>query len=257
MRQNVYAATPKYPTKNAPTWSGAVAKQVKKAPAFTGASYIFDEPSFDGVCNTASSYNLWSGLGGTKDGRLMQNGVDNIGGKGPNDDYAWWEVLSKDRKNYLPEMKVKNFSVRAGDRVFVGTSYYAPKKQVSFSFYNYRTRKAVTLGPWGVINTPQGSFLASVFYDGSTAEQIVERSQTLKDGPLMLRKPHAGYSHTYEAGFSNGKQDGEDFAFKNIYRYVMQDIKINISEPVKFISKVKHEGSYLAQWNNKWDRCYA
>ncbi|MCO5968948.1 hypothetical protein [Actinoallomurus soli] len=45
--------------------------------------------------------------------------------KGPNDDYAWWEVLSKDRKNYLPEMKVKNFGVRAGDRVFAGTSYYA------------------------------------------------------------------------------------------------------------------------------------
>ncbi|GAA0365806.1 hypothetical protein GCM10010151_64670 [Actinoallomurus spadix] len=25
----------------------------------------------------------------------------------------------------------------------------------------------------------------------------------------MLRKPHGGCSHTYEAGFSNGKQDGE------------------------------------------------
>ncbi|MCO5984939.1 hypothetical protein NE235_02330 [Actinoallomurus spadix] len=144
---NVHAAAPKYPTAHAPVWSGAVARKVKKAPAFTGASYIFDEPSFDGVCKGASSYNIWSGLGGVKYGRLMQNGVDNIAGKGPNDDYAWWEVLSDDPKKSLPEMKVKNFSVKAGDRVFAGTSYYAPKKQVSFSFYNYRTRKAVTLGP--------------------------------------------------------------------------------------------------------------
>jgi hypothetical protein len=250
---NFHAAAPKYPIDSHPIWSGAIAKRVKGAPAFTGSSYVFDEPKFDGGCKHASSYNLWSGLGGLKSGRLMQNGIDNAG-KGLNDDYAWWEVLSDDKKNSLPEMEIKNFKVRAGDRIFAGISYYAPKKQVSFNFYNYRTKKAADLGPWGVIDTPKGSYLASAFYDGSTAEQIVERT-TVGKKPVMLRKPHGGYSHTHEAGFANGRQDGEDFAFKNVWQYNMRANGTKLSEPVKFISKVKNVGTYLAQWNNKWDSC--
>jgi hypothetical protein len=237
-------------------WSGGIAMQASGNPGFTFAAVKWKEPTFSSSCPAKSAYTIWSGLGGNgEDSELLQAGVDNLDGTGPNDDYGFWEALSNNPATTLTEQVVTNFPVSAGDQVQAVTYYSRPDITVTFQLYNITKNKLVTLGPWHAIVDQSGDVqgTADEYYDGSTAELIAERP-SYNNSPVNLRKPTAGYSEFLDSALGND-DEGDPFPgwqFPNWRRLNMQANKSGnlLSEPTGFPTKPGNQG-----WKNLWHAC--
>jgi hypothetical protein len=236
-------------------WSGGMAVNPPDEPPFTSAFVRWQEPSFNAGCPTASGYTIWSGIGGwfttAPVWGLLQAGVDNIGGSGPNVDYAFWEALNQNEDQTLPEQHITNLKVSARDQVQSMTYYNPIDKTVSFQIYNLTTNKLATLGPWSTIIDTTGHVkgLASDYYDGSTAELIAERPSV--DGNyLNLRQPQTGYSQFLDAELGYDS-DGDPFPG---YEYVgWQPVKMRSDKDLSVPTGFPTSGATM--WQNTWKAC--
>jgi hypothetical protein len=252
------AASPLVSLPPSDNWSGGIAQQAAGNPSFTFADVKWTEPTFSASCPTMSGYTIWSGLGGYNSGTnggLLQAGVDNLGGTGPNSDYAWWEALNNNPATTLPEQVITNFPVSAGDQVQSVTYYSRPDITVSFQLYNVTKNKLVTLGPWHAIVDQNGDVqgTADSYYDGSTAELIAERP-SYNRSPVNLRQPTSGSSTFLDSALGND-DDGDPYPgyqFPNWRRLNMQarDSGHLLSEPTGFPTKPGNNG-----WTNLWHNC--
>jgi hypothetical protein len=256
----ISAASPLVGLPPADTWSGGIAQQAAGKPGYTFSDVRWTEPSFSASCPERSAYSIWSGLGGNNtDTRstwgLLQAGVSNQGGIGPNDDYGWWEVLNQNPAKSLGEQIITTFHVSAGDQVQAVTYYNRPDRSVSFQLYNLTTNQLVTLGPWRTIEDQNGTIAGSAdeYYDGTSGEMIVERP--LHSGsPVDLRKPSAGYSKFLDSALGN--DDNGDpypgYQFPNWRRLDMQAKKTNdlLTSVSGFPTKAGDQG-----WTNTWYSC--
>jgi hypothetical protein len=248
------APTPAY----SPNWSGGMALAVPGDVEFTAAFIQWNEPTFNATCPSTSGYTIWSGLGGWgADVRpvwgLLQAGVDNVGGSGPNTDYAWWEALNQNDDQTLPEQVITNMKVSAGNQVQAATYYNPTDKTVSFQIYNITTNKLVTLGPWTTIidNTQHVKGLASDFYDGSSGDIIAERP-SVNDEYVDLRRPTAGYSQFLDAelGYDSDGDPYPGYQYANWQPIVMRsDAGTDLSVPAGFPTKG------TPAWKNTWKAC--
>ncbi|GLY79745.1 G1 family glutamic endopeptidase [Actinoallomurus iriomotensis] len=237
-------------------WSGGIAVNPPDEPPFTSAFVRWQEPSFNAVCPTASGYSIWSGIGGWDTGDrpvwgLLQAGVDNIGGSGPNDAYAFWEALNQNKDQTLPEQHIVNMKVSALDQVQSMTYYNPIDKTVSFQIYNLTTNKLATLGPWSTIVDPIGSVkgFASDYYDGWTGELIAERP-SVDDAYINLRQPQTGYSQFLDAELGYDS-DGDPFPG---YEYVgWQPIKMTSDKDLSVPTGFPTSGATM--WQNTWKAC--
>ncbi|GAB3970002.1 hypothetical protein GCM10029978_042480 [Actinoallomurus acanthiterrae] len=241
-----------------PRWSGGLAIRATGSPAFTAAFVQWNEPTFVAACPTQSSYNIWSGLGGWTSGEskwgLLQVGVDNLGGTGPNDDYVWWEALNQSKTQTLPEQVVTNMKVSAGNKVQAMTYYDPIGHTIAFQVYNLSTNKLVTLGPWSIIKDQNGIPLGTAddYYDGTYAETIAERSQ-VNDKNVNLRQPSSKYSQFLDTEIAND-QDGDvvpGYQYPNWNQVNMSDDAGGnlLSVPANFPT------SGSPAWKNTWKAC--
>ncbi|GAA4633142.1 hypothetical protein GCM10023196_069530 [Actinoallomurus vinaceus] len=243
-----------------PNWSGGVVIKTPNEPAFTAAHVTWVEPKFAAACPGKSGYTIWSGIGGYKviQGKkwgLLQAGVDNLGGKGPNQDYVFWEALNQSKSATFPEMKVSNLKVTAGDKLTVTTYYDRVDKTVVFQISNLTRKKVVTLGPWIKLKKNPGWYhKVSGYYDGTYAEAIAERP-TYGKSYVNLRKPTTGSSIFSAAAFSNSYEGGDfpGYQYKGWTQLTMRnDDGIPLSAPTQFPESKKAKST---GWTNSWKRC--
>jgi hypothetical protein len=256
--QTGLGTSPLAPLPPSDNWSGGIAQQAVGNPTFTFADVRWTEPTFSASCPSMSAYSIWSGLGGTSSGAnggLLQAGVSNLGGTGPNADYAWWEALHNNPATTLPEQIITNFPVSAGDEVQSVTYYNRPDESITFQLYNLTKNKLVTLGPWNGIVDQNGNAqgTADEYYDGSTAEMIAERP-TYNNSIVDLRKPTSGYSQFLDSALGNDDEGDPypGYQFPNWRRLNMQANKSGnlLSEPTGFPTKPGNAG-----WKNLWHNC--
>jgi hypothetical protein len=243
-----------------------MALQQAGQPGFTFAAVQWTEPTFNAACPTGSGYTIWSGLGGwnarsrTSWG-LLQTGVDNLGGNGPNDDYAWWEALNQYNSQTLPEQIITNFKVSPGDDVQAVTYYRPSDHSVAFQLYNITTNQLAQLGPWTGIQDqngqPQGT--ADDYYDGSSAEMIAERP-TYNNSYVNLRQPGPAGGQAHASVFTDSAigndNDGDAYpgaAFPDWNSITMSGDTGNVvSDPSGFPTD---PSTYPAGWTNTWENC--
>ncbi|MCO6009228.1 G1 family endopeptidase [Actinoallomurus purpureus] len=241
-------------------WSGGLVQKTSNEPSFTAAHVTWVEPKFTASCAGKSGYSIWSGIGGYNTGArkkwgLLQAGVDNFGGKGPNQDYVFWEALNQSKSATFGEMKVSNMKVTAGDKTTATTYYNTADKTVAFQINNLTRKKVVTLGPWIKLKKNPGWYhKVSGYYDGLYAEAVAERP-TYDKKYVNLRKPVTGSSIFTAAAFSNSN-DGGDFPgyqYKGWTKLIMNnDNSIPLSTPAKFPESKKAKST---GWTNSWKRC--
>jgi hypothetical protein len=253
------AAKPAVASETSPNWSGGLAIQQPGWSGFTFAVVQWTEPTFVAGCSSASGYSIWSGLGGWNvDNRpswgLLQAGVDNIGGSGPNNNYAFWEALNQNEDQTIPEQVIKNFAVRPGDQMQSVTYYSRSDKTVSFQLYNLTTGKLVTLGPWKTIVDDTGSTRGPTadFYDGSSAELIAERP-SVGDTPINLRVPEHHASEFTDTEISD-TAEGDPFPGYSYpgWESLTMVGSTTLSEPTRFPYDTS-TGS--TGWTNTWAAC--
>jgi Ricin-type beta-trefoil lectin domain len=193
-------------------------------PALQDNNYIaiqgqWTEPTFVTGCPSASTYSIWAGLGGdnatSTNGPhpLLQNGTDvDPNSSNMNSDYAWYEAVGIPKSLQFPETPV-DFPIAAGNSVSVTTGYIpgsgSQADRVAFSFNNNTTGASLTVGPMSQVDGNP----VSLFYDGSSAELIAERSTNTSTGQLyQLRKPASpGYSSFTYASIATGSVSDEAF----------------------------------------------
>jgi hypothetical protein len=236
-------------------WSGGVATRETGADPFTTAAVRWNEPTFVAECPTRSAYSIWSGLGAFDAADrahwgLLQTGVDNLGGNGPNDDFAWWEALNQNPARTLPTQVITNLDVSAADTVQAVTHYDPAEHSITFQIFDLTTNKLVTLGPWTKIVDRTGTVRAADdFYDGSSVELIAERPTA--DGHMVnLRKPSPAFGEFLDAELADGRDlfpGYESSSWKPIT--MVGDGGTVLSEPAGF------PASGTSAWKNSWLAC--
>ena len=165
------------PSQDSNIWSGLLGY----FGGYTEVNGIWQQPSFVAACPSQSGYAIWPGLGGTGGAGLIQAGTD-TGTDGVNDIYTWYELISPQHKFAAVKL---NLVVNPGDFVASYVSYSASGEYAQFALWNETTREVVQFQVSSTNGVP-----ASSFYDGSTAELVIERP-TLNGTVLQLRKPQS------------------------------------------------------------------
>lgn len=145
---------------------------------------IFDEPTFNGVCPSASSYAMWPGFG--DDTHLIQAGTDvGPGGDGPNDAYAWYEMIGPNTDNSAMGISPDDLAVNAGDQIWTEVTYEDSLDQVDFDISN------LTTGQEYYFNVQNfAGHDAHFYYSGDRIQFIAERATRSVTGEILqLRQP--------------------------------------------------------------------
>lgn len=208
-------------------WTGVRVKQSEKSSGpqqtdstgpFVQASSNIDQPNYFDMDTCAEhgpnrqAHALWAGLGGsTGSTGLLQNGTDIDTDGHP---FAWYEAIhTKENGDELwdtQQIKISSddFSITPGDTVFASTSYTPPSEEtgtgsVLFAFSNLSSLDYVSIIKKSIDGVP-----AKLYYDGSTAEVIGER--TMIGGAdastpyAELAYPNSGYIHFEDSWFFRG-----------------------------------------------------
>lgn len=125
------------------------------------------QPSISSAAyNTYCSY--WVGLGGciNNSEKLVQCGTASTYSVSSGKDYyAWYEYLGTDG-NGVSEIRIDNLAVNPGDKIHFYCSFQRDNNIANFYIANNTTGKSQSF---------KVTLSSSIYYDGSTAEWIVER----------------------------------------------------------------------------------
>lgn len=139
-------------------WSGYVAKG-----NFAQVQGDFVQPTIASSNPSYTHESTWVGLGGYNSGKLVQTGTAMNTYAGNKEYYAWYEYLSPAHPN--PEIRLKNVTVRAGDKIHAYCSFQ--KSNNKFNAY-------IANNTNGTSQSILISISASEFFDQTTAEFINE-----------------------------------------------------------------------------------
>lgn len=158
---------------------------------------IFNEPTFNAVCPSASSYSMWPGIGDNQT-HLIQAGTDvDSDGDGPNDIFAWYELIGPDAKNPEVEIPSSSLAVNANDQMWVEVTYDNSAQKVDFDIANLTTGQEY----FGAVGDYKGHD-AHFYYSGDSLQLIAERATLhtiFGDQILQLRQPQGNKSTWLEA----------------------------------------------------------
>jgi hypothetical protein len=220
------------------------------------------EPKFVTGCPAASTYAIWDGIGGdginTSNGPhpLLQNGTDVDAGKSSKSSYyAWWEAVGIPKSLQYPESPI-DFPVKARDRMAASTEYLPASggkaAQVIFAFDNNTTGASMEVGPISKVH----GHPTSVFYDGSSAEMIAERSENSKTGKLYDLRKLASPRYVSFAGAPISTESVPDEAFhEDPYTEILNMVgnSGNLSEIESW--KPDPKGYDADTWRAVWKGC--
>lgn len=151
-----------YSTRYSKIWSG-YESNLGTNPANTYSQVQMDyiQPTISSVNGTCfNSY--WVGLGGRNSGKLVQAGTAT---QNTNTHYAWYEYLS-DNATSVTMQKIESLTINAGDSIHTYISF--EKENNKFTYYIANNTTGCSASGYVLLN-------ASNYYDGTTAEWIVER----------------------------------------------------------------------------------
>ena len=187
--------TRKYNNQSTGNWAGAI----NTGSGFITSSVSWTQPSFQGVCPSASAYSIWSGISSSSSSKLMQAGTDTTQG-GLNGNYAFWEMIAPGHNN--PEMKWLGSAMNTGDIIFAGVVYSPNDNPADVYFF---VQDETSGGYWDIDVTSKDGAATSSYWDGSVAEAISESPSggPLPGGYYNLRRPNYGYNFTSPMTNSN------------------------------------------------------
>lgn len=139
---------------------------------------------------------MWPGIGDNT--HLIQAGTDvDSDGDGPNDIYAWFELIGPDAENPAVEIPSSSLAVNANDQMWVEVTYDDSAQKVDFDIANLTTGQEY----FGAVGDYEGHD-AHFYYSGDSLQLIAERA-TLRsifgDEILQLRQPQGNTSIWLEA----------------------------------------------------------
>ncbi|GAA3253338.1 hypothetical protein ACFO1B_46005 [Dactylosporangium siamense] len=182
-------------TEQTSNWAGGMAVNGSATiSTFTTAEGRWYQPSFSSYCGLyGTSYGIWSGLGGFNQNRLIQSGVDNSG-LDLNSSQMFWEMINP--KYDTHEVRWTDVTVPANHQVQSYVTYSGGEASMWVADLTDGVSHAI------VVTTIQ-NYLASSFYDGTTAEFITEPA-TVSGTTLPLSRP-VGDQTTYYYATVNGQ----------------------------------------------------
>ena len=168
-------------------WSGGEDIQYKD---YRRAYATWVQPVFN-YCANSSATVVWPGLGGDPlypvygNGALIQGGTSTqLGGSGDaNSFFPWWEAIGPGGTvdTSMTAFNTSNWFASAGDTLYASVNYnasYGSTGRVEIDISDYNSGYSVPpLRATTILGHP-----ASYFYDGSSAEFIVERPKNLSTG---------------------------------------------------------------------------
>lgn len=133
---------------------------------YTQVQVDYTQPTISSISGTSNSnvIGYWVGLGGHNTGSLVQAGTATTGS---NDYWAWYEYLSASNLN--PAIRITSLEINPGDSIHVYISFQRANDKFNYYIANNTTGKSAS----GIVEID-----ADEYFDGSTAEWIIERAQS-------------------------------------------------------------------------------
>ena len=148
-------------------WSGYESNLGTSSSTFyTQVQADYTQPTINSISGTSNSnvIGYWVGLGGHNTGSLVQAGTATTG---LNDHWAWYEYLSASHLN--PAIRITSLEINPGDRIHVYVSFQRSNDKFNYYIANNTTGKSAS----GIVEID-----ADEYFDGSTAEWVIERART-------------------------------------------------------------------------------
>ncbi len=156
-------------------WSG-YETNLGSSPAntYSQVEMDFTQPTISSATGSClNSY--WVGLGGRNSKKLVQAGTAT---SGTSNHYAWYEYLTDvSSATSVPMQIISSLTIHAGDSVHTYISF--EKENNKFTYYIANDTTGNAQGGYVNLN-------ANSYYDGTTAEWIVERCSNLSGDPYNM-----------------------------------------------------------------------
>lgn len=148
-------------------WSGYVSDlKAGSSTNYTQVQADYTQPTISSISGTSKSnvVGYWVGLGGYNSGSLVQAGTATTGSS---DHWAWYEYLSD--SNINPAIRITSLEINPGDKIHVYISFQKANDKFNYYVANNTTGKSAS----GIVEID-----ADEYFDGSTAEWIIEKART-------------------------------------------------------------------------------
>ncbi len=171
-------------------WSGLVSR----GGGYTAVTADVRVPRVTALCGSRSNVVVYVGLGGYGSLPFVQNGITLLPGNGIG---VWSEVFDRYGHTRVTSMTLP---VRSGDLVRLGARFSSNKRSLLFTWSNLTLHKTVR----------QSVTNAARYYNGATADYVVERSWYPYRGSPLARYGSVGFSRAYASryGHSVGAYNG-------------------------------------------------
>lgn len=133
---------------------------------YTQVQVDYTQPTISAISGSSSSnvIGYWVGLGGHNTQKLVQAGTATTG---LSDHWAWYEYLSASHPN--PAIRINSLTISPGDSIHVYIAFEKANDKFNYYIANNTTGKSAS----GIVNMD-----ADEYFDGTTADWIVERAST-------------------------------------------------------------------------------
>lgn len=200
-------------TEQSINWSGYIADLgTTGTTKFTQVQADYVHPTIYNIIGSCT-ISYWVGLGGYNTGNLVQAGTSTTNGAMHS---AWYEYLSENGTSVAAQ-EISSLTVSPGDSIHLYISFQAANGKLNYYIANDTTGKSAS----GLIN------LATAYYfDGTTAEWIIERSATWTTSGLHIIEPLANYSTmtmTNCKAMKNTSSSWSNLSDLNTIQFVMHD----------------------------------
>lgn len=202
---------------------------------YTQVQMDYDQPHISSTVGTCiNSY--WVGLGGRNTDKLMQAGTAT---EGSLSHYAWYEYLS-DTGSTVSMQTIKSLSVNAGDNIRAHITYQPYANVFIYYIANNTTGKSAS----GSVTLD-----ASTYYDGSTAEWIVERC-TYSDSPTNLGNYGTISLTNCQANFDKSGSWTKLNSLSGLCKVIMTSDGTSSGPVLSQPSDISSDSSFTCTWEN-------
>lgn len=197
----VYGTYRVFPALTSVNWSGyIIGANTPVSEMYSQVQMNYIQPSVASTIEECvNSY--WIGIGGYKEPKLVQAGTATEVLGGICRHYAWYECISSLGED-THMVEISNFSINAGDSIHVYISFEKENNRFTYYIANNTTGNSV--------GCCIDELNANYYYDGSTAEWIIERCWNSSRGRYMRLANYGNitaslcqYKRTNIAGWNN------------------------------------------------------
>lgn len=215
-------------------WSGYVA-YTDNSERFTEIQMDYTQPTVVSNSTGTSRNAYWVGFGGYNSGNLVQAGTETKNGSSQ---YAWYEYLSE-TGDTVSEIVLNGLSVSAGDSIHLLVTYQRANNIFGYYIANNTT---------GVSASGTVTLDASIYYDGTTAEWIIERTKV--NGSLALLGNYGSMTLSNCKATINTSNDWCNFTDFNLYRVIMSSTASSSGTKLSVPAAPLNSSTFVCTWQN-------